>query len=372
MTTLAERAAEPTSGFDYLRIGLALAIVAWHSVAVTRVPPVFGIGNGPEVAAAWAHARPVLAIILPMFFTLSGFLVAQSLERTRLEGFVTLRILRIGPALAVEVLLSAFVLGPLLTTRPLAAYFSNPTFFQYLLNVVGDVHFKLPGVYEQNPVTGWVNAALWTVPYELLCYVLLVTLALLGLHKRRRLFLAVAVAASVLVPILDYQNTLFATNNLSGRMLVVSFIAGVTLCLYRDRVQHSFPRFLACLFLSLVLLSQRPLDVLAIWPVAYVTVYLGLLKPKKVPVLFSGDYSYGIYLFAFPIQQALWLTPFGKHWAGNFPAAVACSFLYAAFSWRFVEKPILARKKSIVTHVQQFFDRLNGRAKTKPVVVATE
>jgi peptidoglycan/LPS O-acetylase OafA/YrhL len=107
----------------------------------------------------------------------------------------------------------------------------------------------------------------------------------------------------------------------------------------------------------LVLLSIRPFDVLAVWPVAYVTVYLGLLTPKKVPLLFSGDYSYGIYLFAYPIQQALWLTALGKFWWSNLLLATVLSFGYAAFSWRCVEKPILDRKRTAVAFVEAFVDR---------------
>jgi hypothetical protein len=117
--TIAHRmkAVGPTRGFDYLRLFLALGVVAWHSIYVSGDTDAMH-----AVLAGWIGV--VKALLLPMFFSLSGFLVAGSMERTRtLEGFATLRVLRIAPALAVEVLLSAILLGATLTTLPLSDYF---------------------------------------------------------------------------------------------------------------------------------------------------------------------------------------------------------------------------------------------------------
>jgi peptidoglycan/LPS O-acetylase OafA/YrhL len=151
------------TGFDYLRLVLALAIVVWHSVATS-----YGLAVAHALYAG--PLRAVLGALLPMFFALSGFLVAGSLQRCRtLPMFLALRALRIFPALTVEVVLSALVLGPLLTTLPLAQYLADPLFWQYLRNAGGDVHFFLPGVFAGNPVRGQINAQLWTVPFELKC-----------------------------------------------------------------------------------------------------------------------------------------------------------------------------------------------------------
>ncbi len=112
--------ASPTAGFDYLRIGLALAVLVWHGLIIST-------GSAAEYQALWSGPlRFLLAAILPMFFALSGFLVAGSLARTRLHQFVTLRALRLVPALAFEVMLSALILGPLFTTLPLRDYLTNP------------------------------------------------------------------------------------------------------------------------------------------------------------------------------------------------------------------------------------------------------
>ena len=104
-----------------------------------------------------------------MFFALSGFLVASSLERCKtLFTFLGLRAIRILPALAVEIFISALIIGPLFTTEPAKAYFAAPEFHDYFLNILGDIHYHLPGVFAANPSDA-VNGQLWTVPYEMIC-----------------------------------------------------------------------------------------------------------------------------------------------------------------------------------------------------------
>jgi peptidoglycan/LPS O-acetylase OafA/YrhL len=104
------------SGFDYLRLVLAISVIVWHSVAVCY-------GGVIQAEFFGGPLRPLLYSIVPAFFALSGFLVASSLERNKIPQFVTLRIMRIFPALVVEVFISALVIGPLLTTFTWRMYF---------------------------------------------------------------------------------------------------------------------------------------------------------------------------------------------------------------------------------------------------------
>ena len=104
-------------GFDSLRLGLAFAILAFHSVTITQ-------------GSAAAIPAPVLAaarLILPMFFAMSGFLVAASLKRSgSLLEFAALRLLRLVPGLLTVVLLTALVLGPVLAEIDPLHYFASP------------------------------------------------------------------------------------------------------------------------------------------------------------------------------------------------------------------------------------------------------
>ena len=110
------------SGFDYMRIVLAVSILLWHTVALSA-------GASAVHSLPLNILEPFSLLLVPMFFALSGFLVAGSLERSKtLVSFLGLRVFRIIPALGVEVLLSALLLRPLLTTYSLSTYFSDPQF----------------------------------------------------------------------------------------------------------------------------------------------------------------------------------------------------------------------------------------------------
>ena len=345
------RTTSHTRGFDYLRIFLALCIVGWHSIYVSGNEGVLQF-----VLHSWLG--PFKALVLPMFFTLSGFLVAGSMERSRtLEGFATLRVLRIVPALAVEILLSVFLLGTVVTTLPLKDYFGDPKTRLYLLNVFGDVHYLLPGVFSNNPRPNTVNLSLWTVPYELMCYVMLMVLAAVGFFRRRKLFattvlsLNLALWAYYFITKPDGPGT-SSVMTLPGLALVIAFLAGNMIYLYRDRIP--LRRWLAgmAVLLSFALLAEHRLMVLAVIPAAYLTVWLGLTSPPRMPILMSGDYSYGVYLFAFPIQQVLATTSTFRPLHANLPAAMLLSLLYAAFSWHCIEKRVLSQKRAAVEFVE--------------------
>lgn len=355
--TFGERMGAPTRGFDYLRLGLAISIVAWHSMTVVLPRAPGAIDNVAAIDAAWASFRAPLTFLLPMFFTLSGFLVAGSLDRNRLDAFLALRVLRIGPALAVEVLLSALMLGPLLSSYSLKSYFTDSLFWSYLLNAIGDIHYKLPGVFSGNPRGDLVNSQLWTVPWELGCYLAITAVALLGLHRRRAMLLIVVLVLAIVIPLLDLKNTIHAGTSLSGPMLVVCFLIGVAVHAFRDRLPFSPILFAVCLVSAIALASHKILDVLCPLPLAYVTIWLGLQNPPKLPIVSCGDYSYGLYLFAFPIQQAAWQLG-ARTFAANLAITLALGFAYAAFSWRMVEAPILKRKSSLVRAVSNRIDAL--------------
>lgn len=345
-----------TRGFDYLRLVLALGVIAIHSVATARpsVDQQFWSGD-------W---RPLLCAVLPMFFALSGFLVAGSLQRSAtIYEFVVLRVLRIVPALAVEILLSALIIGPLLTAAPLAQYFSDAKFWTYLLNIFGLISYELPGLFVDNPRPNVVNLSLWTVPAELWCYIYLVGLAVLGIVRRKHLF----VAGALLLPVAFTVRILLTGNFLAshalppGYFLIVCFMTGVACHLMRDWLPLNPILLLFSIATAALLLGSSSLIYLAAAPLTYVTVYIGLLNPPKT-LLLSGDYSYGIYLFAFPIQQAfVQLFPPFRQPVAVFLFAALVSFAYAIFSWHCVEKQVLAQKRVATSRVNAFAASLTSR-----------
>ncbi len=344
-----------TTGFDYLRLILSVSVLAWHSYQYTHGGPA-----AYEIANAWSAWLTLL--ILPMFFSLSGFLVASSLQRvSSLTVFAWHRVIRIVPALAVDVFLSALLLGPFLSELAPSDYFSSPAFLSYFWNVLGYIHFELPGVFIHSPVPNIVNGNLWTVPYELECYLVLIVLAVVGVTRRKEILLYGVVVLCVATAIYRHgQGMSFETipPNVPGRPLVLCFLAGVALNLVRHRVPYRRDLAVVLGALALIMLRDKTLLTLAPLPVAYFTAWLGLHQPRKIPVLMDGDYSYGIYLYAVPIQQTVQqLIPMGSTYLGNLVISLVLVSLFAMFSWHVIEKPTLRLKDLFGTSAKK---RLTG------------
>lgn len=347
--TIGERVVETrgrSTGFDYLRVALAIAVVCWHSIITSYGPASQqDVYNGPF--------RALFASILPLFFALSGFLVAGSLERNpSIAKFIGLRAIRILPALACETILSALILGPVLTTLPLSKYFSAPEFRHYLWNAVGYVHFRLPGLFLANPASDVVNGQLWTVPFELICYISLAALALFGIARKARLILAISVAVQLLLILRKAAmlHGVIIVNHgpLPGFSLVMCFLAGLTIYFARDAVPYS--RLLAGLscIMTVVFLSIPFGDYLVCYPAAYLTIWLGLCNPRANALHKLGDLSYGIFLYGFPVQQVVASAGnWSHHWYVNLALALPLSCLVALASWRLIERPSLRLKNHL-------------------------
>jgi len=354
------------SGFDYLRLGLAVSVVIVHSVKTT-----YGVDS-----ELWTTPlRPFVRAIIPMFFALSGFLVAGSLERSKTTlTFIGLRLIRIYPALAVEVALSAFLIGMAVTALPLATYFQDPLFLKYLLNVIGDIHYYLPGVFENNPVPRIVNAQLWTVPIELLCYMALTVLVLLGGVQRKILIPLAALGLALAHLILRLHTDHWQLPNPGGvfgdTLLVVCFLAGVSLYLFRDKIVWSSRMFAGALIASIPLLWFVPFgDYPGVLTITYVTVYLGLTNVRRLSLIKGADYSYGMYLYGYVIQQLFVYLAAPRFWWVNVLVCVPASALFAAFSWHFIEKPAQNLRKPLAA-AERHYLTLGGHAPRRPPVRA--
>jgi len=322
------------AGFDYMRIALAATIIGLHSLNVT-----LGLGQALQVQST---LRIGVAMILALFFALSGFLVTASLLRCKsLISFLGLRLLRIGPALAVETTLSAIIIGSLFTELPLAQYFADPKFHAYFLNIVGDIQYELPGVFLNNPLPSLVNCQLWTVPYELWCYVILALLAVTAIAFNRVAYLAFMVIAQIGLIGYDIYRWDVVPIQLRPHLLVFAFLAGVGFYLWRDKVPYNRTVCLFALVLCAAGMATGRGDALAPVPAAYVACYFGLMNPRRSWIVSSGDYSYGLYLYGFVIQQCA--AAFGplQHWYLNLLVSLPLSFGVAMASWHLVEKHAL-------------------------------
>lgn len=348
MMTLSARLAVTkgrSSGFDYMRIGLALLVVVFHSFSCYPAEVYEGVVSGP--------LRPLWAMILPMFFGLSGFLVAGSLERSAtIVNFLGLRVIRLLPALAAESVLSLLIIGTLFTTLAPSQFFQQRETYLYLLNIVGDVHYFLPGVFESNPFSSKVNGQLWTLPVELKCYAVIAVLAVLGAYRSKSWLLVACVALQAYCSyrmFFVFRSPGDLNGLLGASALVLSFIYGVTLYRFRDHIPWSGSLAVSGLVFAVVLLRLNGWNSFAVLPVVYLTAYLGLTSPRRNRLVSSGDYSYGVYLYSGPIQQAVVAAfPLHRTWWENLLISTPLVLIMAAGSWHLIEKralklrPILA------------------------------
>jgi peptidoglycan/LPS O-acetylase OafA/YrhL len=184
-------------------------------------------------------------------------------------------------------------------------------------------------------------------------------LAATGFFWRRHWLVFALVGLYVAQIGLDIIRTDRNPSIVGGSSLVISFASGLVLYRFRENIAWSGRLCFITAALSLLLFSIPHGLRFAAFPSAYVTIYLGLLNPPRNKIILSGDYSYGLYLYGFPIQQAIVsIGPNLHHWHLNLLLAVPCAILVAVGSWWLVEKPVLGQRKKLRKLEEWYFERL--------------
>ena len=335
--SIAEAWAGQRNNFNLMRLVAAWLVIYGHAHAITGIPGNDGI--------AWlTQLRSAGAVAVDMFFVVSGFLIAASLERNSVRGYLVSRGLRILPALLVCVALTTFVLGPLLSTA--ADYWRQPTTWNYLLVNTSLLlsRFQLPGVFETHPLDV-VNGSLWTLPNEAKLYLLLLFAWLLGLLSPKRCTPLWALAmlggyalARHYWPLPDHIQ--------KYAECTAFFITGSLLWVNRERIRLSGWLVLALVAAFAVLRGTDWSHLPYFGLITYGTLLLGLRL--RLPMIRHTDLSYGLYLYGWPAQQLAWTLPIGKTIAGNIVIATLIALGCAALSWFLVERPALRLKKRFV------------------------
>lgn len=340
--TLADGLARGDDNFLLLRALAASLVIYGHSYAMVQA------GGPPELFSwlGWSVYSGQIAVDL--FFAISGFLVTGSfLRRHNLFEFLWARALRIYPAYLFCLLACAFVLGPLLTALPLHDYLRDPATSGYVLKNLRldiDMAWDLPGVFTDNPRRSTINGSIWTLPAEIRMYLWVATLGVLGVLARRWLANFVLPALFVLgffvAPV--YLLTVPQPQYLR---LAAFFLAGAFCYINRDRIPASGWLVLGAAVLTWLLRQTFFYDfafgfaeVCFVFWFAYRVRWQGYNR--------FGDYSYGIYLWGFPMQQlvahGLPATIPLVNAALSLPLAIAM----AVVSWHFVEKPAITLKST--------------------------
>jgi peptidoglycan/LPS O-acetylase OafA/YrhL len=348
-----ELAESRENNFDFLRLLLAVIVLQYHSFPCAGSTThsfkerlmTFQIGGG------W--------IAVNFFFVISGFLITSSwLRSAGLADYLRKRFLRIYPGLFVAMLFCAFLIGPL-TGASLPGYFSEfRTYLYFKPLILGPVE-PLPGVLAQVPWKRVVNGSLWTIRFEIFCYLFLAALGLCGLLRRRicmLVVLAIAIIASRSVA-RDWPHpwkleVAYLGSLWEAPRFLSYFMAGVCFYLWRDHILSS--RVLALCALALLCAGYAFGLEAAMLPLCGSYLVFFVAFNQRLPmqrVGAYGDFSYGVYLYAFPVQQLLvyWLAV-ARHPLVLTAMALPITLLLSLASWKLVEQPFLRRKKRSASH----------------------
>lgn len=351
------------NSLNFLRVVFALMVIAGHGIQIGG----FGADN--------LFGKTTLGTIAVYgFFGISGYLIAQSASRHSIGRYLWQRFLRIFPAFWVALLMTAFVFG----TLGWAHSHSDCSFSCYVSSPGGALSYVLhnswlrinqsqianaPGTVVLGNRYVW-NGSLWTLFYEALCYLLLGALAVVGLLRRRIVVLVLTTslwiieATLVSVPRFNAQFGLLKNWDL---LQIVTFfplfLTGSLIFLYKDRIPDSGAlalvsagAFAMALFVPLGHTGPPPgfwlsSTNLAAPALAYPVLWLGAHLPFE-HVGVRNDYSYGTYIYAYPVQQLL--AVWGAQRLG-YPAflvlSVAGTAPFAVASWWLIERNALSLKR---------------------------
>ncbi|WP_375291700.1 acyltransferase family protein [Qipengyuania sp.] len=344
--TLAKLDSGRDNNFNLIRMVAASCVLVSHAF-----PIALGVGTLEPFEAETGFTLGWVCVAI--FFAISGYLITRSYDRKpRIETWITARIVRLFPALIVVSGLIAMLYGPLFTTLSPQSYFSDPATYTYILRNVTlvKIQYSLPGVFETMPMPDAINGSLWTLLHEVACYVAVMVAGILGLLTSRRRFVPAlllyfgAYWATGLPIVAD----LIPAKLAALRFLSLPFAIGAAFYALRENIVLSW-LVAALLALLAALLIDTPLFrsafVLALAYATFVFAYLPSGPIRRYNAL--GDYSYGIYIYAFPVQQAAVAIAGPMNPLTNMLISFPVTLVCAIASWYLIEKPSLARRGAL-------------------------
>ena len=298
--------------FDLMRLIAALLVVVSHTFPLAGQPAFRIVG-----------VEDLGALGVSIFFVISGYLVSASYVRDP-KTYLVKRLLRIEPGLIAALVVTVLALG-FVTTAPGAEYWPRAALYVLRNALLYPATYALPGVFATVPLAGVVNGVLWTLRLEFSFY-----LVLMLIQARLRWVLALAAVCGVVWLAMTFARPDWAAEKASRIAFLAArngllFFAGAGLQLGKTKIPT---------WLGAVSAVAFPL----IGPLALPTAVIGLSRPGKLP----ADLSYGIYIYAFPIQQLLAAS--GQL---NLVSAILGVLPFAAASWFLVEKPAQSLKPGL-------------------------
>ncbi|WP_052226300.1 acyltransferase family protein [Microbacterium mangrovi] len=343
------------NSLNAIRLGLAVMVIVAHSWPLSgRAEPQFvGEYNEP---GAWAVAG---------FFVISGYLITMSRDRTSLGPFLWRRFLRIYPGFLVAIVLTAFVLAPV--SALVTGEYSFAPAIEYVVKNLAlyNLTFDIPGTLASAPFPGAWNGSLWTLFFEALCYVGIgLAVSLVPSRWLGRVLMAVLVAGTAVTAIHVAFGVLQVNLVLHLVRLGTYFAAGALMYVYHDRVPLNWLLGTAAAVAAVATVVAGTFQFLSPIPLAYLAVWAGAVLPLH-RVGATSDISYGMYIYAFPVQQLLAIT-IGAHTSlvVFMLLSIVLTIPFAWASWRFIEQPAM-RLRRLVTERRSVPARPSDAAPTR-------
>lgn len=337
------------NNFDFLRFVAASLVIISHSSDLT--------GNGVEWFALITKQQESFGgFAVSLFFLISGYLISASyIKSQNVFKFFYARVLRIFPALIAVVLITVFLIGPLITNLSVVSYFEKQETFGYLKSIeLYPMHFTLPGVVFSRYSNGTsVNGALWTLSYEFTCYIIVAILGITRLLKKE-IVLSLFVSCAF---VYQFETTIFPNSMNSNIFPYISqaqfiklfcwFLSGMLFYLYKNKLVYNVPHLLISIFMCVLgCICGVGFSLIFLLFGSYIIFYIAF-SPRIKLQNFSkyGDFSYGMYIYGFLIQQCI-IKLFGGemnnilNWVISLPLAIVLGFI----SWHLLEKRFLGLK----------------------------
>jgi peptidoglycan/LPS O-acetylase OafA/YrhL len=331
------------NGLSTIRLVLASTVVLWHSFPLT------GHDIEPE-----GLREVVGSFRVDAFFAISGFLVLRAWNRNPdTRFFIRSRALRLLPAFWVNLTITAFVIAPI------AAHFAGIDVFdlfrgdhsawRYVAQNASTWMFfyDIGGTPQNVPFPGAWNGSVWMLKWEVAAYAGLLAIGIAGAVRKRIFILTLAILFWILVLVNSLTDIVASNHFHEASRFGLMFSTGATLWAYADRVRVDWRlAVLACL--GIVVGVWLPDYRLSAAPALSYVVFWLAVRMKKDIYIRKNDYSYGIFLYSFPIQQLV--LSLGFPYLNPLAFFIFCLTLtvpLAAASWHFIEKPIRNKKRKL-------------------------
>lgn len=329
-----------------------IRFIAAVSVLISHSYPLY-YGTPTSEPLLKLIGRSAGEISVDIFFITSGFLITKSfLSRLSMKNYLWSRLIRIYPGLWFVLALTLIVFIPI--SHP-ATYkdiiLSSDAAFYIVKNaiMIARPTYVIDGAYEDVPYAGAINGSLWTLPWEIYCYIF-VAMGILTIQKIFKNSWPKFYLLGVLVA-LTY--TLGADLNVIEHnkkiVIVIAFYVGSLYYIYRESIMMKNTYFITAVIIMLINFFTMKSVLAYILTLPYILLYIAYIPKGKIRQFNNfGDYSYGIYIFAFPVQQSVisMIPNIG------FPAytilSLAITLVFAWISWRYVEERSLKLKNLVI------------------------